>query len=138
MGKNPESYLSVIHQVQNHCSQKPDYFHGGSVLFQNGNEHNHIFETAKNAVIRYIALDIGGVFFDGELYADFFQKIESLYHIKIPRIKNDKLNIDMRMMKGEITIVRYISEKTGRKFSDREAAHIFPCGTMSGIPIRTF
>lgn len=86
--------------------------------------YKHIFETAKDAIIRYIALDVGGVFFDGELYRDFFEKIESQYHIKIPRIKNDKLNIDLRMMKGEISIVRYITEKTGKTFSDAETTHI--------------
>ncbi len=86
--------------------------------------YNQLFEKSKDAVIRYIALDIGGVFFDGELYRDFFEKVESLYHVKIPRIKNDKLNIDQRVMKGEITIVRYISEKTGKIFSDAETAEI--------------
>lgn len=46
VGKNLESYLSVIHQIQNNCCSKPDYFHGGSVLYQNGNEQKHI--SARN------------------------------------------------------------------------------------------
>lgn len=86
--------------------------------------YSDLFEIAKDAMIRYIALDIGGVFFDGELYRDFFEKVESLYHVKILREKNDKLNIDPRIMRGEITIVKYLSEKTGKIFSDTEAEQI--------------
>lgn len=46
VGKDLESCLSVIRLLQNHCSAKLDYFHGGSVSFQNGNEQKHI--SARN------------------------------------------------------------------------------------------
>ena len=46
VGKDLESFLFVIRQIQNNGGAKPDYFHGGSVLFQNGNEQKHI--SARN------------------------------------------------------------------------------------------
>lgn len=34
-------FSSILQRFENNCNLIPDYFHGGSVIYENGNEKKH-------------------------------------------------------------------------------------------------
>ena len=72
-------------------------------------QFDRTFSESKNPVIRCIALDLGGVYLDGDI-DDFYMYIKQEFDIKIPTYKGDRLNINDKMMLGDITIKEYLME----------------------------
>lgn len=88
----------------------------GFILHTISKEFDEVFKNSLNPVIKCIALDLGGVYFDGDL-DDFYQYLCDQYEVKIRRKKNDKLNIDDKLMLGEINIREFIQEKAITKYT---------------------
>lgn len=65
-------------------------------------------EKGKNPLIRGVLMDLGGVFFDGDYYKDFLQKVEELLEVKIKRENNEKRLLDYDLNLGEKNIIDYI------------------------------
>ena len=86
----------------------------GFLLQTVSNAFDNIFDNSLNPVIKCIALDLGGVYFDGDL-DKFYEYLNDTYKIKIGRTKDDKLNISNKLMLGEINIQQFITEKTTTK-----------------------
>lgn len=72
-------------------------------------QFDHSFRKARNPVIRCIAFDLGGVYLKGDL-DDFYKYIADEFQIRIPKKKEDRLNINGPMMKGETDIRQYLTE----------------------------
>ena len=87
----------------------------GFLLHTVSKEFDRIFMNSLNPVIKCIALDLGGVYFDGDL-DEFYDFLLNKYDIKMARKKQDKLNIDDKLMLGEIDVQEFIKEKTTTKY----------------------
>ena len=87
----------------------------GYLLQTISKEFDHVFSESLNPVIKCIALDLGGVYFDGDI-DDFYEYIKKDYGLAIHKNKDDKLNIDNKLMLGEISIKEFIKEKTSSKY----------------------
>lgn len=88
---------------------------GGFLLRTVSDAFKEVFENSLNPVIKCIALDLGGVYFDGDL-DEFYSYLEKTYKIMMNKNGNDKLNIDDDLMSGKITIKEFIVKKTTSKF----------------------
>lgn len=81
--------------------------------------NNQIIEMhslAKNPVIKCIAVDIGGVAFEGKI-DDFYNRLYNEMRIKILKNAFDKVNLDLKLSLGEIDICKVIEEKVNNKLS---------------------
>lgn len=83
---------------------------GGFLLRTVSDAFKEVFENSLNPVIKCIALDLGGVYFDGDL-DEFYSYLEKTYKIMMNKNGNDKLNIDDDLMSGKITIKEFIVKK---------------------------
>ena len=81
-------------------------------------------EKGKNPLIRGILMDLGGVFFEGDYYRDFLQKVEELLEIKIKRENNEKRLLDYSLNLGERNIVEYIRDIVEKKLTIEEEEQI--------------
>lgn len=68
------------------------------------------YANALHPVIRCIALDLGGVYFDGNL-DDFYCFLAEKYGIHMEKTGKDRLNIDDGLMFGAITIQDFITRE---------------------------
>lgn len=87
----------------------------GFLLQAVSREFDRLFDNSLNPVIKCIALDLGGVYFEGDL-DDFYDFLENNYEIKMNRNKQDKLNIYDKLTLGEINIEEFIKIKTTTKY----------------------
>ena len=72
------------------------------------------FTNSLHPVIRCIALDLGGVYFDGDIDL-FYQYLWEHYKITIKKKGKDRLNIDNNLMLGNITLREFITERVRHK-----------------------
>ena len=72
------------------------------------------FSNSLHPVIRCIALDLGGVYFDGDIDI-FYQYLWDHYKITIKKKGKDRLNIDNDLMLGNITIRQFIIQRATQK-----------------------
>lgn len=72
-------------------------------------QFDRTFENAVHPTIRCIALDLGGVYLNGDIDT-FYNYLKEKYSIVISKKKKDRLNIDNSMMLGEITIREFLSK----------------------------
>lgn len=79
--------------------------------------YSNIYEKSSDPVIKYIALDLGGVYFNGELNRDFFDVLKDKYKIKVKKKINDKLCINEDLLLGKIDIVSWIIKETKVKIN---------------------
>lgn len=77
-------------------------------------QFDYTFDNSLTPVIKCIALDLGGVYLDGDL-DDFYSFLHEKYGIKIKRQRLDKVNINNDLMLGKITIKDFISKKISQK-----------------------
>lgn len=68
------------------------------------------FNNGRNPLIKYIALDLGGVYLSGDIKT-FYDYLEKNYNIIIKPNKKDKVNIDNELMLGNKTIRTFIEGK---------------------------
>ena len=96
-------------------------YESGFALQTISREFDRIFDRSLNPVIKCIALDLGGVYFDGDL-DDFYDFLSSKYGLKMAKNKRDRLNINDKLMLGEIDIEEFIKigTKTKRKCDQLE------------------
>lgn len=73
------------------------------------NQFNITFSNSIHPVVRCIALDLGGVYLDGDIDT-FYNYLNQKYGIKMKRRKRDRLNIDDDLMLGKIGILDYIKK----------------------------
>lgn len=103
-------------------------FDSGFLLHTISKEYDQVFHNSLNPVIKCIALDLGGVYFDGDL-DDFYQFLSETYSIKIRQKKDDKLRINEKMMLGEMNIRTFIennanSQRICKKLSNNDWENI--------------
>ena len=77
-------------------------------------EFDRVFANSLNPVVKCIALDLGGVYLDGDL-DEFYDFLLQKYGIRMVRNKQDKINIDDELMLGRIKIKDFIMEKAINK-----------------------
>lgn len=68
------------------------------------------FSNSLHPVIRCIALDLGGVYFDGDI-DQFYDYLWENYSITIKKRAKDRLNIDDDLMCGKITVREFITQR---------------------------
>lgn len=79
----------------------------GYLLESVSQQFDRTFENSLHPVIRCIALDLGGVYLNGDL--DIFYKfLDDTYGITMKKNKRDRLNINNDLMLGKITIREFI------------------------------
>ncbi|MGL4868414.1 MAG: hypothetical protein ACRC4S_07190 [Cetobacterium sp.] len=81
-------------------------------------------EKGKNPLIRGVLMDLGGVFFDGDYYKDFLQKVEELLKVKIKRENNEKRLLDYDLNLGEKNIIEYIRGIIKKDLTQKEEEEI--------------
>lgn len=79
---------------------------------------NEAFDNALNPIIKFIALDIGGVYLDGDIDA-FFDYLQRQYNIKIKRRPTDRLDLSKKLSIGEISILNYIENSCNKSSKAR-------------------
>lgn len=80
----------------------------GYLLESVSQQFDRTFENSLHPVIRCIALDLGGVYLNGDL--DMFYKfLNDTYGITMKKNKQDRLNINNDLMLGKINIRGFIS-----------------------------
>lgn len=72
------------------------------------------FSNSLHPVIRCIALDLGGVYFDGDI-DQFYDYLWKNYSISIKKSAKDRLNIDDDLMCGKITVREFITQRALKK-----------------------
>ena len=89
-----------------------------------------VFDKALNPIIKFIALDLGGVYLDGDIDA-FFEFLNQKYQIKIKKKPTDRLDLDYKLSTGDISILAYIerscsesSKKAFKTLSTDDKAYI--------------
>lgn len=79
-------------------------------------EMDNIYESGEHPYIKYVLMDLGGVYFNGDLY-EFLEKInielEKNGYSKIDIKDNHKLVLGKDLNLGKITIVDFINKKVG-------------------------
>lgn len=117
--QNGKSGLFVLKLPQ---STKQCSLHGRSSVFEitgikNGylleavdQQFDKTFANSLHPVIRCIALDLGGVYFDGDI-DDFYKYLWDQFGITIKKSGKDRLNIDNNLMLGKITIRDFITQR---------------------------
>lgn len=68
---------------------------------------NEAFDNALNPIVKFIALDIGGVYLDGDIDT-FFDFLNQQYGIKINKKPTDRLDLSKKLSIGEFSILNYI------------------------------
>lgn len=114
-------FVSKISQPANVFRRfgQPDFFEiteikNAYLLDAIDQQFDKTFDNALHPVIRCIALDLGGVYFDGDI--DIFYKfLRENYSISIKKKGNDRLNIDNNLMLGKITIREFITQRVSQK-----------------------
>ena len=82
-----------------------------SYLLDSVSRHfDETFSNSLNPVIKYIALDLGGVYFDGNIDS-FYNYLQANHNITIKPDKKDRLNIDDDFVLGNIDIKELINKK---------------------------
>jgi len=101
-----------------------------SFLLDSVSRHfDETFSNSLNPVIKYIALDLGGVYFDGNIDR-FYKFLKDSYDVSIKPDKKDRLNIDDDFVLGKIDIKELIDKKSTtrnkfRKLKDQDWDSIF-------------
>ncbi len=72
------------------------------------------FANSFHPVIRCIALDLGGVYFDGDI-DEFYKYLWDEFNITIKKSGKDRLNIDDDLMLGKITIRDFIMQRASQQ-----------------------
>lgn len=72
------------------------------------------FNNGRNPLIRYIALDLGGVYLSGDIKT-FYEYLDEKYKIKIKTNKKDRVNIDNKLMLGEKTLRNFIEGRISKE-----------------------
>lgn len=121
--QNGKSGLFVLKLPQ---STKQFHMYGRSNLFEitgvkNGylleavdQQFDKTFANSLHPVIRCIALDLGGVYFDGDI-DEFYKYLREEFGIAIKKRGKDRLNIDDNLMLGNITIRDFIEQRAFQK-----------------------
>lgn len=99
----------------NHNRFEVKNLESGFLLQTVSKEFDRIFDSSLNPVIKCIALDLGGVYFDGDL-DDFYDYLKEKYDINMSKRRQDKLNINDKLMLGEIDILDFIRSQTTSKY----------------------
>lgn len=81
---------------------------------------NAIFKEGRNPMIKYIVLDLGGVYFDGDFSSDFLEPVNNRLSQNIPIEREQKLVLDDELNLGNIDIIRYIEKKICRDLNREE------------------
>lgn len=65
------------------------------------------FNQGLNPIVKYVALDIGGVYLNGDVdnFRDFLLKE---YKIALPKSSNDRLDLNSDLSTGKINILKYV------------------------------
>lgn len=79
---------------------------------------NEAFDNALNPIIKFIALDIGGVYLDGDIDT-FFDYLQRQYNIKIKKKPTDRLDLSKKLSIGEISILNYIENSCNKSSKTR-------------------
>lgn len=82
---------------------------GGYLIDSVIQQFNRTFENGVHPTIRCIALDLGGVYLNGDIDT-FYNYLKEKFSIVINKRKKDRLNIDDSMMLGKITIREFLSK----------------------------
>lgn len=101
------------------ASDSPDRFEisntkNGYLLDAVDQQFDKTFSNSLHPVIRCIALDLGGVYFDGDIDM-FYQYLRDKYSLTIRKKVKDRLNIDNNLMLGKITIQEFITQRATPK-----------------------
>lgn len=72
-------------------------------------QFDRTFENSLHPTISCIALDLGGVYLDGDIDS-FYKFLSETYKIHIKKSRKDRLNIDNDLMLGRITIRDFIMQ----------------------------
>lgn len=103
----PENVLSHFKKIETfHLTELENSF-----LLDSVSRHfDDTFADSLNPVIKCIALDLGGVYFDGNIDT-FYDYLESNYSIVMTHGKKDRLNIDDDFVLGKINLKELIIRK---------------------------
>lgn len=123
--KNTSGIYSVLFAVKN----KEGFYKKIEISDQNivkilWKELETQHERGKNPLTRGVLMDLGGVFFDGDYYKDFLQKVEDLLGIKIKRENNEKRLLDYALNLGERNIIEYIRGVIEKDLTEKEEEEI--------------
>ena len=89
----------------------------GYVLDSITEQFDRTFANALHPFVRCIALDLGGVYFQGDIDT-FYKYLEEEYGIQMKKGRKDRLNIDTDLMLGKINICDFI--KYGKRNRQKE------------------
>ena len=89
-----------------------------------GKTFSDVYSMANNPLIKLICFDLGGVFFDGDFYKCFLDRINSTLRVKISVNHDQKLLLDNDLNLGSIDITQWVEKKTGKTFNQAERRFI--------------
>lgn len=72
------------------------------------------FKRALNPIVKFIALDIGGVYLDGDIDT-FLDYLNEKYEIKIPRKTTDRIDLNTYLTIGKISILEYVKDSCEKR-----------------------
>lgn len=84
------------------------------------NEFKDVHSKGVNPIIKCIALDLGGVYFDGDYNKDFVYKLNHSMNLTVSPNSNDTLVLDDELNLGDIDIVEFWERKAKKQFTKEE------------------
>lgn len=109
--KTPNAILKLFHIMDQSNLFEILRLENGYLLDAVNQQFDKIFSNSLHPVIRCIALDLGGVYFDGDIDL-FYKYLWDKHKISIAKRRKDRLNIDEHLMLGEITIRDFICQRS--------------------------
>ncbi len=85
---------------------------------------NYIHGRGRHPHIKHILFDLGGVYFSGDYYSDFLEKVNELLKVNIPKKAHDKVLLNKELNTGKIDIIQYISSQIKKEIDVNNAQKI--------------
>lgn len=92
----------------------------GFIIQSLKNEFISIHNESVNPLIKHIALDLGGVYFDGDFNDDFVEVINKKLKLKVKTISRDTILLDEDLNLGKSDIVEVWEKRARKKFEKQE------------------
>lgn len=106
-GSFPYNVISLFKKIETYYLTEME---NSYLLDSVSRSFDETFRNSLNPVIKFIALDLGGVYFDGNI-DDFYKFLQNNYKVTVKPDKNDRLNIDNEFVLGKCDIKELITKR---------------------------
>jgi putative hydrolase of the HAD superfamily len=124
-GKNQSLFTQVTNEENGLKLYEPINLENKMISDLVKDKFDKMHENSKHPTIKHILLDLGGVFFDGDYYTDFLERINNLLGTDIKPHVNQKVLLDRELNLGTIDIVQFLESITNKNLTEDNKKEIY-------------